>query len=165
MGSIALDTTQPVGGTALTTSLKVNVRQGPRVGAANDGYWGIPVEPFTFYRASFWAKADSGFAGPIRLDIESSDGTKIYALAQVSRINSNWTKYTVLLLTGWLAPLETTRFVVSTSHPGTFWLNQVSLFAPTYRGRPNGNRIDLMQKMAALEPSFLRMPGGQLSRG
>jgi alpha-L-arabinofuranosidase len=71
----------------------------------------------------------------------------------------------VLLLTGWLAPLETTRFVVSTSHPGTFWLNQVSLFAPTYRGRPNGNRIDLMQKMAALEPSFLRMPGGNYLEG
>jgi alpha-L-arabinofuranosidase len=71
----------------------------------------------------------------------------------------------VLLLTGSVAPLETTRFVVSTSHPGTFWLNQVSLFAPTYRGRPNGNRIDLMQKMAALEPSFLRMPGGNYLEG
>ena len=48
IGSIALDTTQqPVSGTALTTSLKVSVNQGQRVGAANDGYWGIPVKPFT----------------------------------------------------------------------------------------------------------------------
>ncbi|MEA3205004.1 MAG: alpha-L-arabinofuranosidase [Verrucomicrobiota bacterium] len=39
------------------------------------------------------------------------------------------------------------------------------MFAPTYRGRPNGNRIDLMQKMAALEPSFLRMPGGNYLEG
>ena len=92
IGSIALDTTQPVSGTALTTSLKVNVRQGPRVGAANDGYWGIPVEPFTFYRASFWAKADTGFTGPLRLDLESSDGTKVYATAQVPRITANWAK-------------------------------------------------------------------------
>jgi alpha-L-arabinofuranosidase len=165
VGTIALDTTQPVSGTALTASLKVSVSQGPRVGAANDGYWGIPVEPFTIYRASFWAKADTRFAGPVRLDIESSDGTKVYALAQVPRITTNWAKYSVLLLTGWVAPLETTRFVVSTGNPGTFWLTQVSLFAPTYFGRPNGNRIDLMQKMAGLEPSFLRMPGGNYLEG
>jgi len=42
VGSIALDTTQPINGTVLNTSLKVTLVQGPRVGAANDGYWGIP---------------------------------------------------------------------------------------------------------------------------
>ena len=165
IGSIALDTTQPVSGTALTTSLKVSVNQGQRVGAANDGYWGIPVKPFTTYRASFWAKADTGFTGPLRLDIESSDGTKVYADAQVPQITTNWAKYTVLLTTGWVAPIETTRFVVSTGSPGTFWLTQVSLFPPTYHDRSNGNRIDLMRKMAALEPSFLRMPGGNYLEG
>ena len=165
IGSIALDTTQPVSGTALTTSLKVSVSQGQRVGAANDGYWGIPVKPFTTYRASFWAKADTGFTGPLRLDIESSDGTKVYADAQVPQITTNWAKYTVLLTTGWVAPIETTRFVVSTGSPGTFWLTQVSLFPPTYHDRSNGNRIDLMRKMAALKPSFLRMPGGNYLEG
>jgi hypothetical protein len=38
-GSITLDTTQPVSGTALTNSLKVDVSKGQRVGAANDGFW------------------------------------------------------------------------------------------------------------------------------
>jgi hypothetical protein len=165
IGSIVLDTTQPVSGTALTTSLKVSVSQGQRVGAANDGYWGIPVKPFTTYRASFWAKADVGFAGPLMLDIESSDGTKVYAHAQVPQITTNWAKYTVLLTTGWVAPIETTRFVVSTGNPGAFWLTQVSLFPPTYHDRPNGNRIDLMRKMAGLKPSFLRMPGGNYLEG
>jgi alpha-L-arabinofuranosidase len=165
IGSIALDTTQPVSGTALATSLKVSVSQGQRVGAANDGYWGIPVKPFTTYRASFWAKAGVGFTGPLMLDIESSDGTKVYALAQVPQITTNWAKYTVLLTTSWVAPIETTRFVVSTGNPGTFWLTQVSLFPPTYHDRPNGNRIDLMRKMAGLKPSFLRMPGGNYLEG
>jgi alpha-N-arabinofuranosidase len=165
IGSIALDTTQPVSGTALSTSLKVSVSQGQRVGAANDGYWGIPVKPFTTYRASFWAKADVGFTGPLRLDIESSDGTKVYADAQVPQITTNWAKYSVLLTTCWVTPIETTRFVVSTGSPGTFWLTQVSLFPPTYHDRSNGNRIGLMRKMAALEPSFLRMPGGNYLEG
>jgi alpha-N-arabinofuranosidase len=166
IGSIALDTTQPVSGTALTTSLKVSVSQGQRVGAANDGYWGIPVKPFTTYSASFWAKADGlGFTGPLMLDIESSDGTKVYAQAQVPQITTNWAKYTVFLTTSSVTPIESTRFVVSTSNPGTFWLTQVSLFPPTYRDRPNGNRMDLMRKMADLKPSFLRMPGGNYLEG
>jgi alpha-L-arabinofuranosidase len=166
IGSIALDTMQPpISGTALTTSLKVIVSQGQRVGAANDGYWGIPVKPFTIYRASFWAKAEAGFTGPLRLDIESSDGTKVYAQALVPQITTNWAKYSVLLATLWVAPIETTRFVVSTGSSGTFWLTQVSLFPPTYRARPNGNRIDLMQRMAGLDPSFLRMPGGNYLEG
>jgi alpha-L-arabinofuranosidase len=166
IGSIALDPVEPpISGTALTASLKVTVTQGQRVGAANDGYWGIPVQPFTIYRASFWAKAEAGFTGPLRLDIESSDGTKIYAQALVPQITTNWAKYTVLLTTFWVAPIETTRFVVSTGSTGTFWLTQVSLFPPTYREQPNGNRIDLMQKMAGLDPSFLRMPGGNYLEG
>jgi alpha-L-arabinofuranosidase len=72
-GSIALDKTQPISGTALTTSLRVNVTQGPRVGAANNGYWGIPVKPNTTYEVSFFAKG-SGISGPLTVGIESTDG-------------------------------------------------------------------------------------------
>jgi alpha-L-arabinofuranosidase len=165
IGSVALDTTQPVSGTALTTSLKVNVSHGQRVGVANNGYWGIPLTPFTVYRASFWAKADAGFSGPLRLDIESADGTRIYAEALVPQITADWAKYTVLLTTLWVAPTETARFVLSTGSSGAFWLTEVSLFQPTYQDRLNGNRIDLMRKMAGLNPSFLRMPGGNYLEG
>jgi alpha-L-arabinofuranosidase len=164
-GSIALDITQPVSGTGLTTSLKVNVSHGQRVGVANDGYWGIPVKPFTVYRASFWAKAGNGFSGPLNLDIESADGARIYAKALVPQITDDWAKYTVLLATLWVTPIEAARFVVSIGSPGTFWLTEVSLFQPTYQDRPNGNRIDLMRKMAGLDPSFLRMPGGNYLEG
>jgi len=48
-------------------------------------------------------------------------------------------------------------------HAGTLWLNLVSLFPPTYHDRVNGNRIDLMEKLAAMHPAFLRFPGRQLS--
>src|SRR3954464_10587678 len=56
--SITLDHA-PVPGTALTTALKLEVPAGSagRAGAANEGYWGIPVRPATTYRLSFWAKA------------------------------------------------------------------------------------------------------------
>jgi alpha-N-arabinofuranosidase len=49
--------------------------------------------------------------------------------------------------------------------PATLWLQLVSLFPPTYHDRPNGNRIDIMEKLAAMHPSFLRFPGGNYLEG
>jgi alpha-L-arabinofuranosidase len=165
IGSIALDTTQPVPGTVLTNSLKVTVTQGQRVGAANNGIWGIPVKPFTTYRASFWAKAAPGFSGPLTLDLESSDGSTVYARAQVPQITTSWAKYSVELRTFKVPSTENTQYVISTGSPGTFWLTQISLFRPTFNNRPNGNRIALMDLMKGLNPSFLRLPGGNYLEG
>ncbi|MBV9998897.1 MAG: alpha-L-arabinofuranosidase [Verrucomicrobia bacterium] len=164
-GSIALDPSQPVPNTALTVSLRVDVSHGPRVGVANEGYWGIPVRPLMTYRASFWAKAAPGFSGPLTLEVQSADGTTVYARAQVPEITTDWAKYGVLLQTFYAPFTDDARFVISTGSAGTFWLNQVSLFRPTYRNRPNGNRIDLMEMMAAMRPHFLRMPGGNYLEG
>jgi len=166
IGAIALDTTQPVANTALATSLKVTVVQGGRVGVANDGYWGIPVKSRTSYIASFWAKAGAGFSGPLTLALQSSDGRTTYASAQVPAIGTQWAKYTVPVVVAGAVPANTTgRFAVTGGKPGVFWLNQVSLFPPTYGGQANGNRVDLMDKLAALKPGFLRMPGGNYLEG
>ena len=165
-GSIALDTSQPIAGTALTTSLRVTAGPGSgRVGAANDGYWGIPVKPRQTYRASFFAKADAGRAGPLTASIESGDGATVYARAQSPGLTTGWRRYTVSLETRGTQPTADARFVISTRNAGTFWLNQVSLFPPTYRERPNGNRIDLMQLLAGMRPNFLRLPGGNFLEG
>jgi alpha-L-arabinofuranosidase len=97
--------------------------------------------------------------------IESTDGSVVYAQAQVPMITTAWAQYSVMLTTGSVSTTEDTRFVITAASPGTFWLNQVSLFPPTYHGRANGNRIDLMQKMADLKPGCLRLPGGNYLEG
>jgi alpha-L-arabinofuranosidase len=166
VGSIALDTTQPIDGTALTTSLRVTATTaGERVGAANDGFWGIPVAPHATYRASFFARGDAGTAGPLTVTIESPDGATVYARAVVPRLSTRWKQYSVRLETGAAHATASARFVISTCGTGTFWLEQVSLFPKTYRGRPNGNRVDLMKLMAAMQPTFLRLPGGNFLEG
>ena len=43
--------------------------------------------------------------------------------------------------------------------------NLLSLFPPTYNDRPNGLRVDLMEAMAGLKPSFFRAPGGNNVEG
>ena len=69
------------------------------------------------------------------------------------------------LTTGDGPPSAVNRFVISSGTPGTFWLSQVSLFPPTYNDRPNGNRIDIMQKLVDMKPTFLRFPGGNYVEG
>ena len=166
-GSIALDQ-NPVPGTALTTALKLEaaaVTGTGRLGASNQGYWGIPVKPDTTYRLTFWAKAAAGFTGTLTASIESQDGKAVWASANVSRVTSEWKKYSATLKTGKLTPSTTNRFVISTKSPGTVWFSLVSLFPPTYKNRPNGNRIDIMELLAGMKPAFLRFPGGNYLEG
>jgi alpha-N-arabinofuranosidase len=166
-GAIAL-ADNGVPNTALTAALKLDATSVPakgRVGVANEGYWGIPVKPDTTYRASFWASADNGFDGPVTLSIETSDGATTWASADSPRIVNGWKKYTVTLKTAKATPSTTNRFVVSAHSKGTVWLSLVSLFPPTYKNRPNGNRADIMELLAAMHPKFLRFPGGNYLEG
>jgi alpha-N-arabinofuranosidase len=166
-GAIALEQ-NAVPNTALTAALKLDATSVPakgRVGAANEGYWGIPVKPDTTYRASFWAMADNGFSGPLTLSIETNDGSTTWASVETPRIVNGWKKYTATLRTAKLTPSTTNRFVVSAHSKGTVWLSLVSLFPPTYKSRPNGNRPDIMELLAAMKPKFLRFPGGNYVEG
>lgn len=165
-GSMSLDPGQPLN-EALKTSLKLDASGaalGSRIGIANDGWWGIPVRPNTTYRVSFYAKGDS--SDSLTVSIESKDGTTTFAKAEIPNITGEWKQYTATLKTGNDAPVSSqSHFVISTESPGKIWFNLVSLFPPTYKNRPNGNRIDLMQLMADMKPGFLRCPGGNYLEG
>ena len=89
----------------------------------------------------------------------------MHASASVPAVSGQWKRYTVTLATGSLAPSLTNRFVISAAHPGKVWFSLVSLFPPTYNNRTNGNRIDLMRKLADMHPAFLRFPGGNYLEG
>lgn len=167
--AIALDQRFPVPATALTTSLRLDAAraaQGHRVGIANAGYWGIPVKPNTRYRASFYARTAGAGGVPLTVSIEGVDGKTVYAQAEGGRIDGEWKRYSVTLTTGAkVKPTTGARLVIATESPGTIWFNQVSLFPPTYNDRPNGNRVDLMQKLVDMKPRFLRFPGGNYVEG
>ncbi len=166
--TMALDATQPIPDTTLTTCLRLNIANTGEArgeGVANEGYWGIPVRPNTRYRASFYAKSDAHLTGPLTAAIESADGSAVYAHADVKAVTPEWKQYTVTLTTGKTAPSTTTRFVIRAHSAGTLWLNQVSLFGPTWNNRSNGTRKDLMQILADMKPAFLRLPGGNYLEG
>ncbi len=167
-GTLALDTSQPVPGTALTSCLRLDApdAQGRRVGIANDGYWGIPIRPGTTYRASFYAKAGTGEAGAITVDLESRDGKVVYALGKMPPLTADWRQHTLTLKTAEGTPSTTdARLVLSSGGESTLYLTHISLFGPTFDNRANGLRPDLMEKMAAMHPRFLRLPGGNYLEG
>ena len=76
-----------------------------------------------------------------------------------------WSRYEYKFTTGAIAPSIANHLEFTVAHPGTVWLQLVSLMQPTFHDRPNGNRVDLMQRMAAMQPHFLRLPGGNYLEG
>ena len=192
---ISLDTNHILND-ALNVSLKLEVSQGSKkspAGVANGGYWGIPLQPNTTYRASFFAKAKDFHGGlTVRLvhSISTNEQTlktngfewhlggitSTAATATVPKISGDWQKYEVALTTGDLSPSKNNRLEITATKPGSFWaklwgnpatiwLQQVSLMPPTYRDRPNGNRRDLSELLAQAQPKFLRFPGGNYLEG
>lgn len=152
----------------LTTSLCLTVTgasENHPAGAANSGYWGIPVRPKTSYHASILARADTRFTGPVTVSIVSDDRQTVYATKTISGLSANWKKYEVTLKTGRVAPTARARFLITLDQPGTVWLGMVSLFPPTWNDQPNGFRKDLMQMLVDLHPKFLRLPGGNYLEG
>ncbi|WP_079148097.1 alpha-L-arabinofuranosidase C-terminal domain-containing protein [Streptomyces agglomeratus] len=132
-----------------------------RFGVANSGYnAGIAVRAGEKYDFSVWARTDRPGGTP--LGIELRDGTTPLAKPlRVTARGDRWTKYTGTLTAGTTSGAG--RLAVTAGGSGTVRLDMVSLFPrDTYKGRPNGLRKDMAEKIAALEPGFLRFPGGCL---
>jgi alpha-L-arabinofuranosidase len=190
--SISLDTNQPLN-SALNVSLKVDVSNATKsspAGIANGGYWGIPVRPNTTYHVSFYAQGKN-FSGPLTVSLVHLVSTNVQTIksqgfqwfpgemtspiasATIPKISGDWQKYEMTLTTaGDVETSKDNRLVISTTKPGTFWhhhgtvwFQQVSLFPPTYNNRANGNRPDIMQLLADMNPKFLRLPGGNYLEG
>jgi len=152
---------------ALPRSLKVAVTAATPAapaGVQNDGFWGIPVWPNTAYAGSFYARTDTAGV-PITISIVNDETGLVAAMATVSGAGNEWKQFKFTLKTGPVKVSSNNHLLLTLAHPATVWFNLVSLFPPTYHDRPNGNRIDLSEKMAAMHPKFLRLPGGNYLEG
>ena len=152
---------------AISRSLRVTVTKASAVspaGVENDGYWGIPVRPHTAYAGSFHAKTDSPGI-PLTITLQNDQTGVIAASATVTGLTGNWKRFTYTLKTADVPVSLNNHLILTIAQPATVWLNLISLFPPTYHGRPGGNRADLMNLLAAMQPKFLRFPGGNYLEG
>jgi len=137
---------------------------GNEAGLSNSGYWGIPVRANTTYKGSFYAKVD-GDVGPVTARLINNQTGAVAATTQVALGGNGWTRYEFTLKTGEVKTSANNNLELTVARPGTLHLQLVSLFPPTYENQPNGNRTDLIEKMAAMHPNFIRLPGGNYLEG
>ncbi|MBO0910460.1 MAG: alpha-N-arabinofuranosidase, partial [Acidobacteria bacterium] len=152
----------------LNFSLKLTVTEADQqnqAGVLNPGYWGMALQPNTTYKGSFYAKRDSESIGPVSIKLVSDAEDAVLASTEVSGLTTQWKEYPFSLKTASIRASSGNHLLVSVAHRGTMWLSLVSLFPPTYHNRANGNRIDIMEKLAAMHPAFLRFPGGNYLEG
>ncbi len=164
VGAMALDTANTLN-TNNSQSLKLTFTSGSgSVGAGNNGFWGVPLAAGANYNLNFYAAGAAGFSGAINARLESSNGTTLYAQTNFSGLTTNWQKFSALF-----TPSVTdtnARLVVSIAQAGSVWLEVVSLFPQaTFGGRANGMRADLAGAVNAMQPAFLRFPGGNFIEG
>jgi alpha-N-arabinofuranosidase len=154
---------------ALPASLKLDVTSADAhstAGFFNTGYWGIAVRPSTTYEGSFYAKSDTPALGAVTVRLVGNQTGAVAASTTVSALDSSWKQYTFTLKTGAaLQPSANYRLEFLVAHPGSAWFALLSLFPATWHDQPNGFRPDLMDKLAALHPKFLRFPGGNFLEG
>jgi len=131
-------------------------------GVRNAGYnTGLFVEEGESYDFSVWAR--SATAQTVTVRVEDAAGTTAYATGQVAVDGSNaWKKYDVTLTA--TGTTNAGRLALLSGAAGTLALDQVSLFPQdTWVGPVNGKSVlrkDLAEKIDALDPQFLRFPGG-----
>ena len=153
---------------ALQSSLLLNItRADPQrqAGVYNDGYWGMALQPNTSYKGSFYARADSDDLGPVTVSLINDDSGHPVATVKSTALTTAWHKYDFTLTTGKIQASSSNHLLLTVGHTGKLWLDLVSLFPPTFKGRENGNRPDLMNMMHAMKPTFLRLPGGNYLEG
>ncbi len=152
---------------ALPTSLKVTVTgasAGNEAGVTNEGYWGIPLKPRTTYQLSFYAKVAGGVTS-VHARLVSNATGETRAEGDLPLRLGEWSRYQMSLSTGAITPSADNHLELTVASVGTLWLQSTSLMPPTFNNRANGNRIDLMEKMVAMHPRFVRLPGGNYLEG
>lgn len=137
-------------------------------GIGNRGYLdGISITEGETYNFSGYFKAIDGYSGPVKILLtnnSNANGEIIGEAVVTLNLTDQWTKYE----TSFKASKTINRgvnFIVLIDN-GTVAMDMISLFPDnTFKGRENGIRKDIGEYLEALEPKFLRFPGGCVVEG
>lgn len=156
---------------ALPSSMNVAVSNSTglkTVGFANSGWWGIEVRKYE-YKGSFYVRGS--YEGSFVASLRSALTNETFGSVKIQSKNktNEWVQHEFTLIPTKDAPNSNNTFAL-TFNPagvkdGSLDFNLISLFPPTYKGRANGLRVDIAEAFAALDPKFLRFPGGNALEG
>lgn len=154
LGSVTMDA-GVVPNEARRHSLKIERTSATgRFGAINDGFWGVPVKDGERYRLTLWVKGDV----PFEAGLEGQTGQDL-GKARFEATGNGWKRIEGVFLARGTALKG--RLAIVPTKPGTLYVGFASLMpVKTWKGRPNGMRLDLAQRVDAMKPAFVRFPGG-----
>jgi len=129
-------------------------------GVANEGYWGMKFRRDSTYTLTLWAKTGKKkLKNKLIARLLDEKGNTVGEAAISGEINSKkWNKLTVAVKATGNA--DKGSLAILATKDETIYLDMVSLFPYTWKGRKNGMRPDLAQLLADTKPTFLRFPGG-----
>lgn len=147
-------------------SLLVGISSSPtgeRGGVAAMGYSGLSIRAGENYTLSFYLKGTSFL--PKRINVALEDSLGKHKLSDIYSVNTRneWIRVRHTFKAAGNSDKAILTFSSDSSQ--MFWLDVVSLFPETWKGRPNGQRPDIMEAVAALHPRFIRFPGGAYAEG
>ena len=151
------------------TSLIVNFEQAG-LGIVSEGYWGFPIRKNTTFKGALYAKMpndqNANAVKTLTVALKSADGTTTYAEQKISGFSNSWKRFDIALTTSATqADTKDARLFITAGEAGSIELTRVTLYAPSFKNRKNGLRVDLMEMMAEMRPKFVRFPGGNYLEG
>lgn len=133
-------------------------KNGEWVELSNSGYNGIPLEKGKSYDLSLYAKTQQS-TSTILVSLDTSNG-KSCAQGEIRDIGFTWRKYQIALTSN--ATSDDGHLILKLDSAGTVYLNMISLLpSKTFHGM----RLDLVNMLKALNPGFVRFPGGCFVNG
>jgi len=160
-------------------SLKVEMSAGGAL--VNEGYFGMAVREGVDYKLSLDVRGHAGRVtlpdgvkelGPVgsrvprdRLTValETPTGKVVSSVGAIEIAGADW-QTRKLVLKG-VEPCPNAKLVFRSVKGASFFIDCVSLFPSDTYGKSGIFRKDLMEKLLALQPRFMRFPGGGWVRG
>ena len=143
-------------------ALRLNI-EAPGATLENSGYWGMRIIGNDKYDLRFYVNP-TDYTGKVTAKIVSSTGKVLAKQSFELKKGDNWQELTAVMTpktTDYKATLQ-----LEFDKAGTAYVDYVSLFPQnTFKGRKNGLRPDVAQKIADLKPGFVRWPGGCIVEG
>lgn len=132
------------------------------ISLTNEGFRGIGLHKEEPYEFTFYAKLINGSAA-VRAELLNAAGNPV-GFTMAESLSGDWKKYSIRFTATDTAQKGKCRIVFSGN--GKLQTDRFSLFpVHTWKDQPAGLRRDLVEKLAALKPGFLRFPGGCIVEG
>jgi alpha-L-arabinofuranosidase len=124
------------------------------VAVENGGFWGIPVRSGKRLAGSIWVKG----TGSLSVALAGAKGSALSNSVKVQAASS-WKEVPLTFFP--ISSDSKAKLVITAEKGSSVSIGYASLMpVNTWKNRTNGLRPDLAERIAQLEPGFLRFPGG-----